>query len=232
MHDHTETDNARAPRATEALNGPTEPQNHPGGVTPPTAPATATSGQHSPHGEAATDDARAAVASARKEITDRLWWQVPSANDAEAKAGAAKMLDDFAAAVLYEGAAELDRIADKTEARVAAHYGPTSGIGPGSAELVREAARTLRSVAAERYGRATAGNAPDFFQPGHSYTHRDGSTFRCVALTTHPDGSERVALGWHTDTAGWTFIGVRNINHWNHEYDGVQPPAEAGEVSA
>ena len=67
--------------------------------------------------------------------------------------------------------------------------------------------------------------APDFFQPGHSYTHRDGSTFRCVAVTTHPDGGERVAIGWHTDTAGWTFVGVRNINHWNHEYDGVEPPA-------
>jgi hypothetical protein len=65
----------------------------------------------------------------------------------------------------------------------------------------------------------------DFFEPGHAYTHRDGSTFRCVADTTHPDGGERVALGWHTDTADWTFVGVRNINHWNHEYDGVEPPA-------
>ncbi|MFF7880977.1 hypothetical protein ACH40F_08135 [Streptomyces sp. NPDC020794] len=78
-------------------------------------------------------------------------------------------------------------------------------------------------------GNDEAAVAPDFFQPGHAYTHRDGSTFRCVAVTTHPDGGERVALGWHTDTADWTFVGVRNINHWNHEYDGVQPPAEAGE---
>lgn len=66
--------------------------------------------------------------------------------------------------------------------------------------------------------------APDFFQPGHSYTHRDGSTFRCVAVTTHPDSGKLVALGWHTDTADWTFVGVRNIDHWNHEYDGCQPP--------
>jgi hypothetical protein len=77
---------------------------------------------------------------------------------------------------------------------------------------------------------ASASATPDFFQPEHSYTHLDGSTFRCVAVTTHPDGGERVALGWHTDTADWTFVGVRNINHWNHEYDGVQPPAEAGEA--
>lgn len=70
---------------------------------------------------------------------------------------------------------------------------------------------------------------PDFFEPGHSYTHRDGSTFRCVAVTAHPEGGERVALGWHTDTADWTFVAVRNINHWNYEYDGVEPPAEDGE---
>ncbi|MFE2967534.1 hypothetical protein ACFXKC_28450 [Streptomyces sp. NPDC059340] len=79
---------------------------------------------------------------------------------------------------------------------------------------------------------ATKNTAPDFFQPEHSYTHRDGSTFRCVAVTTHPDGGERVAIGWHTDTAGWTFIDFRNINHWNHEYDGVQPPTGAGETPA
>ncbi|MCX5253544.1 hypothetical protein OOK27_05075 [Streptomyces canus] len=66
---------------------------------------------------------------------------------------------------------------------------------------------------------------PDFFEPDHAYSHRDGSTFRCVAVTTHPDGGERVALGWHTDTADWTFVAVRNINHWTHEYDGVEPPA-------
>jgi hypothetical protein len=67
-----------------------------------------------------------------------------------------------------------------------------------------------------------------FFEPGHAYTHRDGSTFRCVAVTNHPDSGKRVALGWHTDTADWTFVGIRGIDHWNHEYDGVQPPAEGG----
>jgi hypothetical protein len=75
-----------------------------------------------------------------------------------------------------------------------------------------------------------ASTAPSFFQPGHTYTRRDDSTFRCIAVTTHPDSGERVAIGWHTDTAGWTFIDVRNINHWNHEYDGVEPPAESGEA--
>lgn len=68
--------------------------------------------------------------------------------------------------------------------------------------------------------------APDFFQPGHAYTHRDGSDFRCVAVTTHPESGKQVALGWHTDTAGWTFVGVRNNDQWNHEYDGCKPPAD------
>lgn len=168
--------------------------------------------------------------SAREKIAELLWWSVPSSTNEEAKERTEQLLDAFAAEVLREGADELDRVANEAEARVAAHYGPTSGIGPGSADLVREAARMLRTATVGRSGQPPAATAPDFFQPGHSYTHRDGSTFRCVAVTTHPDGGERVALGWHTDTADWTFIGVRNINHWNHEYDGVQPPAEAGEV--
>jgi hypothetical protein len=57
------------------------------------------------------------------------------------------LIDAHRAEVLAEGAVELDRIADEAEARVATHFGQASGIGPGSAELVREAARTLRSMA-------------------------------------------------------------------------------------
>lgn len=52
------------------------------------------------------------------------------------------------ALVLTEAAEKLDRIADETEAKVAEHYGQASGIGPGSADMVREAARTVRSLAA------------------------------------------------------------------------------------
>jgi hypothetical protein len=70
--------------------------------------------------------------------------------------------------------------------------------------------------------------APDFFEVGRTYTARDGSTFRCDAVTTHPDSGWRVALGWHTDTADWTFVAVRTIDHWNHEYN--QSPTEAGEA--
>ncbi|WP_441251168.1 hypothetical protein [Kitasatospora sp. McL0602] len=49
--------------------------------------------------------------------------------------------------VLTEAAETLERIANETEAKVAEYYGPTSGIGPGSADMVREAARTVRGLA-------------------------------------------------------------------------------------
>lgn len=52
-------------------------------------------------------------------------------------------------AALTEAAAHLDRIADATEAEVAKHYGPASGIGPGSADMVREAAKTVRALATQ-----------------------------------------------------------------------------------
>lgn len=50
--------------------------------------------------------------SAREGIASLLWWQVPSANDAEAKAGAGEMLDAFAA---EERAAALSDAADEVE---------------------------------------------------------------------------------------------------------------------
>ena len=75
---------------------------------------------------------------------------------------------------------------------------------------------------------AAATATPDFFQPGHAYTHRYGYDFLCVAVTTHPRTRERLAIGWHSE------YGVpiaASINHWNHDYDGVQAPTapEAGQ---
>jgi hypothetical protein len=61
--------------------------------------------------------------------------------------------------VLNEAAAKLMAIADETEAKVAEHYGASSGIGPGSAEMVREAARTVLSMATA--GQAASGSQPD-----------------------------------------------------------------------
>lgn len=64
----------------------------------------------------------------------------------------------------------------------------------------------------------------DFFQPGHGYTHRDGTDFHCVAVATHPNTGGRLAIGWHTDVAGWAFLAHRDINAWRYEYDGFDPP--------
>lgn len=64
------------------------------------------------------------------------------------------LLEEFTAEVrnqaLAEGAGHLDRIAGEIEARVADHYGAASGIGPGSADMVRESAKTLRALIAAR----------------------------------------------------------------------------------
>jgi hypothetical protein len=66
---------------------------------------------------------------------------------------------------------------------------------------------------------------PDFFQVGHGYTHRDGSDFLCVAVTVHPQTGERLAMGWRVDSWACHYPTTVGINQWNHEYDGVQPPA-------
>ncbi|MGW1497523.1 hypothetical protein ACWCQW_02845 [Streptomyces mirabilis] len=91
-------------------------------------------------------------------------------------AHAEQLVDAHRTEVLGEGATELDRIADETEARVAEHYGAASGIGPGSAEMVREAARTLRSLAEEKASAPapTATPASPVFDPLPSYLHSIG----------------------------------------------------------
>jgi hypothetical protein len=68
--------------------------------------------------------------------------------------------------------------------------------------------------------------APGFFQPGHGYTHRYGHDFLCAAITTHPATGERLAIGWRI-RHGVHYLAAEGINQWNHEYDGVEPPAEA-----
>jgi hypothetical protein len=65
---------------------------------------------------------------------------------------------------------------------------------------------------------------PDFFEPGHAYTHRDGSDFHCVAITAHPQTGQRLAMGWRSENDEWHRPTVCNLGQWLHEYDGVQPP--------
>jgi hypothetical protein len=54
---------------------------------------------------------------------------------------------DVESAAFHRAADHLDRIAGEVEARVAAYYGPASGIGPGSAGHVRMDAAEIRSLA-------------------------------------------------------------------------------------
>jgi hypothetical protein len=70
-------------------------------------------------------------------------------------------------------------------------------------------------------------DAPGFFEPDHTYTRYDGSTFQCVAITTHPEGGRRLALGWLTDTADWTFLAQQNLGQWLHEYNDGKPTQTA-----
>ncbi|MFD5031662.1 hypothetical protein ACFWM0_14790 [Streptomyces sp. NPDC058405] len=76
----------------------------------------------------------------------------------------------------------------------------------------------------------TATPQPDFFQPEHGYNHRSyGCDFLCVAVTTHPVTGERLAVGWLSEDGDWHRPTVVGINQWNHEYDGVEPPASTPE---
>jgi len=70
---------------------------------------------------------------------------------------------------------------------------------------------------------AQAEPAPGFFQVGHGYTHRDGSDFLCVAVTTHPLTGEPRALGWII-RSGWHDAGALDPDDWAHAYDGCEPP--------
>lgn len=75
------------------------------------------------------------------------------------------------------------------------------------------------------HGGAEVTPQPEFFQPGHGYTHRSyGNDFLCVTVTTHPMTGERLAMGWISEHGDWHRPAVVGINQWNHEYDGVEPP--------
>lgn len=72
------------------------------------------------------------------------WWTSPRQTDDQTN----QLYNAIRAEVLAEAGDHLDRTADEVEARVADHFGPASGIGPGSADMVREAAATVRALAA------------------------------------------------------------------------------------
>lgn len=86
---------------------------------------------------------------------------------------ASALIEAFRGQVLAEAAEHLERIADETEAQVVAHFGPASGIGPGSADMVREAARSVRSLSARTVQDRPCGCSARFTR------HADG----CPTLT-------------------------------------------------
>jgi hypothetical protein len=95
----------------------------------------------------------------------------------------------------------------------------------GSAEAQRAEGQRLMDAHVAWEKDTKAGNAaPDFFQPGRAYTHRDGSDFHCVAITAHPQTGQRLAMGWRSENDEWHRPTVCNLGQWLHEYDGVQPP--------
>lgn len=221
----------------EATGGPQEPRKPLQRRDTRNAPPEALSGPHSQHDEATTAHAAPADSkTAREKIANLLWWSVPSSTDEEAKARTEQLLDAFATEVLRVGADELDRVANEAEARVAAHYGPASGIGPGSADLVREAARMLRTATVGRTGQPSADAAPDFFQPGHTYADTESSKydwkFRVDTITTHPENGERTALGWRHFRGEWEPYAYAEDDWDIHQHAGLTDVTEAGEVSS
>lgn len=96
---------------------------------------------------------------------------------------------------------------------------------PAYCQGLRAGAELLLAKAMEKATAEATTATPDFFQPGHGYTHRDGSDFLCVAVTVHPQTGERLAMGWRVDSWALHYPSTVGINQWNHEYDGVEPPA-------
>lgn len=94
---------------------------------------------------------------------------------------------------------------------------------PGASGALDELLRRAAAASAP-----TATPQPDFFQPGHGYTHRDGSDFLTVAVTAHPITGEQRALGWVIRN-GWHEAAALDPDDWAYNYDGVTPPTEAAQ---
>ncbi|WP_033307393.1 hypothetical protein RFN58_07170 [Streptomyces iakyrus] len=76
------------------------------------------------------------------------------------------------------------------------------------AKVVRAVDVRLAERGAEApYGveKGTEAAAPDFFQPGHTYSAANGTAwmFRVDVVTTHPEDGERTALGWRHFDGTW-----------------------------
>lgn len=123
-----------------------------------------------------------------------------------------------------------DEVAART-LREAADLAEQRTGSPAERRVLLDFATQLRREAnvREEATAPAATTTPDFFEPGHSYTHRNGTDFRCVAVTTHPQTGELLAMGWHIDSWSLHYPATVGINQWRHEYDGVQAPTSTGD---
>lgn len=127
------------------------------------------------------------------------------------------------AEVLAEGADLIEQWQNDRDDAAAEHHGGLTDTETAAHIAVRRAAKHLRAVAEGGEPAAAEEAAPSFFQPGHAYTHRDGSDFRCVAVTTHPNTGEARAFGWRIRN-GWHEGATLDPDDWQ-QYDGCPPPA-------
>lgn len=71
---------------------------------------------------------------------------------------------------------------------------------------------------------------PDFFEPGHTYSHVDDGTdwrFRCDTVTTHPEDGGRTALGWKFFKGVWSECAY-GVDDWEiHLLAGISDVTEA-----
>lgn len=121
-----------------------------------------------------------------------------------------------------EAADQIEAWQNDADDRAAHHHGVLTDTETAAHIAVRRMARALREAAGKD---AKGAPAPDFFQPGHGYTHRDGSDFYTVAVAAHPITGEIRAFGWRIRN-GWHEGAALDPDDWQ-QYDGCQPPAES-----
>jgi hypothetical protein len=126
---------------------------------------------------------------------------------------AEQLVDAHRTEVLHEAA-------DMVE--TAFHSEPFLNYPPDFADLLRETAKSTREEV----------SAPDFFQPGRTYTHVDDETdwkFRVDKVTTHPEDGERTALGWRHFRGAWEPYAYGEDDYEIHLRVGITNVTEAGE---
>jgi hypothetical protein len=115
------------------------------------------------------------------------------------------------AAVLFRSVAKRVRMG---------HTPNTATLRQAAADLDRLAGKDTDGSTQPPAGEST--QPTDFFQPGHAYTHRDGSDFRCLTVAPHPVTGELRAFGWRIRN-GWHEGATLDPDDWQ-QYDGCQPP--------